>query len=148
MKKVISEQKDLGEFGEVQEIAEGVTKETVALVANTQNYYNHYALNFIIGAAISEYPQARLIPLGENQNLAVNLQQFRDTAQTQAVIPIRPIDNEGQQIREHFAGIHIQRDEDGHYHASYIDPTGLGTFDNIPTNIQIALAEIWVKLHI
>lgn len=142
MKKVISEKKDLGEFGEVQEIAEGVTKETVALVANPQSYYNHYALNFIIGAAISEYPQARLIPLGENQNLAVNLQQFRDTAQTQAVIPIRPIDNEGQQIREHFAGIHIQRDEDGHYHASYIDPTGLGTSDNIPANIRIALAEI------
>jgi hypothetical protein len=119
-----------------------VTKEVVDLVSNPNTYYNHYALNFVIEAAISQYPQARLIPFGENQNLAVNLQQFRDTAQTQAVIPIRPIDNEGQQIREHFAGIHIQRKEDGHYHASYIDPTGLGTSDNIPANIRDALTEI------
>ena len=37
MKKVSSEKKDLGEFGEVQEIEEGVTKETVALVANPQS---------------------------------------------------------------------------------------------------------------
>ena len=131
MKKVSSEKKDLGEFGEVQEIEEGVTKETVALVANPQSYYNHYALNFTIGAAISECPQARLIPLGENQNLAGNLQQFSDNnVQTQAVIPIRLID------REHFAGIHIRRDEDGHYHASYIDPTGLGKSYNIPDNIK------------
>ena len=32
--------------------------------------------------------------------------------------------------------------EDGHYHTSYIDPTGLGTSYNIPDNSKNALAEI------
>lgn len=126
---------------ENQEIAEGVTKETVALVANPQEYYNHYALNFIIDAVVTQNPQARLIPLGENQNLIENLQQFRDGAQTQLVMPIRPIGDDGQQVREHFAGIYVRKDGE-HYHASYIDPTGLGTAENIPADIRMALAEI------
>lgn len=132
---------DFGEFDEDQEIAEGVTKETVALVANSQSYYNHYALNFIIDAVVTQNPQVRLIPLGENQNLIGNLQQFNDGDQTQLVMPIRPIGDDGQQVREHFAGIYIRKDGE-QYQASYIDPTGLGTAENIPENIRVALMEI------
>ncbi|MBU6339164.1 MAG: hypothetical protein KGQ36_04230 [Rickettsiales bacterium] len=127
------------------EVAEHLQKEVIDLIGTPTEFYNHYALNFIIDAAITEDEQARLIPLDDDHNFAANipieLWNFQQHDQTRAVIPIRPIGNQGIKAREHFAGLYIEKNEDG-YSVAYIDPVGSGSVDDIPEHIRNALFEV------
>lgn len=52
-----------------------------------------------------------------------------------------PLGNQGAKAREHFAGIHIQKNEDG-YAVTYVDPVGSGDVSDIPQHVTEALFEI------
>lgn len=130
-----TERLGLDERAQDQEIARDLTEEAVTLVANPNNYYSHYALNFVIDAAVANNLQVRLIRLGEDQNLEENLQQFRDSNQIRVVMPIRPTG------REHFTGLFIERIGVS-FRIVYIDPVGSGAILDIPENIRNTLNQI------
>jgi len=58
----------LDERAQEQEIEIDLTKEAATLLANPQNYYSHYALNFVVDVAVANNLQVRFIRLGEDQN--------------------------------------------------------------------------------
>ena len=125
-------------------IEEQLHKEVVDLVSNPEEFYNHYALNFIIDLAISSNDQTRVIPLEDDHNfsinLPINLWNFQQSGTNSAVIPIRPVNNQGHN-REHFAGIYIQSSDDG-YNITYIDPTGSSDVNDIPQHVRQSLFEV------
>ncbi|MES2962034.1 MAG: hypothetical protein V4694_06585 [Pseudomonadota bacterium] len=127
------------------EIAEQLHQEAINVVSDPSEFYNHYVLNFVIDVAIAENEQARLIPLDDDHNFAanlpVNLWAFQQSEQAHAVIPIRPVGNQGAKAREHFAGIYISKNDEG-YSAAYIDPIGSGDVNDIPLNIRNSLWEV------
>ena len=74
-------------------IDEYLYKESVDLVSNPDEFYNHCTLNFLIDVAVAESDQVRLIPLEDDYNFAANLPvrlwNFQQGEQDHVVIPIR-----------------------------------------------------------
>lgn len=125
----------LDERAQEQEIEIDLTKEAATLLANPQNYYSHYALNFVVDVAVANNLQVRFIRLGEDQNLEKNLQQFKDGDQIRVIMPLRLTE------REHFTGLYIEK-MDEMYRVVYIDPVGSGAKSEIPGNIKNTLNQI------
>lgn len=138
-------QRDAGDL----EVSEIIQQETLEIVRNPSEYYSHYALNFIIDAAVSANEQTRFIPLEDersfSRDLPVHLWSFQQSDQNSAVIAMRPVSEDGS-TREHFTGLHIRRNEGGneagYFNATYIDPAGSGNVTHIPSNMIDALQEV------
>lgn len=115
------------------------TKFAISSVSNSNEYYSHYALNFVISNAVANDLQARFIPIGTGveylENLQSNLTAFvSNSLQTRAIIPIRP-EIDGHEI-QHFTGLFIERIGGIQFRVIYIDPVGNGLISDIPSNIR------------